>query len=409
MNLTVSNESTEQVYGPLEVSDDMTLPDLVALIELECGFERSKHDLYHNVRPLNINDTNTLAALGLADNDLLLIRNKAETVNEDNMGDDSFVEQFRQELLRNQPLRSQLTFQIPELERMLTDRQLFRDRLGPLILQRRYGFGANSGPQNPFGIPQSEYTALMNDPDDPTNQSRIAELINQQEIDEQMRNALEFTPEMFTTVHMLFIHLEINGHPVKAFVDTGAQATIMSTKLAERTGLARLIDKRFVGEARGVGTGKIIGKIHQAQIRIETQFIPCSFTVLDTEVDLLLGLDMLKRHQACVDLQEDVLRIAGVQTKFLGESEIPNMFAAQPPQSGGQQLGSTSGEDRSAAVPASSFGSLSTTPASRANRHSVSEAKIKQLTDLGFSRNESIKALEQTNGNAELAAAMLFG
>ncbi|CDH10856.1 probable DNA damage-inducible protein 1 [Zygosaccharomyces bailii ISA1307] len=403
MNLTISNESTEQVYGPLEVSGEMTLQDLTALIEIECGFQQSKHDLYHNASALNPTDLRTLATLGLADNDLLLIRNKVTAINEDHMSDDSFVEQFRQELLLNQPLRSQLTLQIPELDRMLIDRHLFRERLGPLILQRRYGFGANSGPQNPFGIPQDEYTRLMNNPDDPANQERIAELINQQEIDEQMRNALEYTPEMFTTVHMLFIHLEINGHPVKAFVDTGAQATIMSTKLAESTGLARLIDRRFVGEARGVGTGKIIGKIHQAQVKIETQYIPCSFTVLDTEVDLLLGLDMLKRHQACVDLQKDVLKIAGVETKFLGESEIPKVFAPQAPFKNGDNLLSSV----PAGVPLKP--SVAAPSGSSATNGSITESKIKQLTDLGFSRHEAVKALKQTNGNAELAAALLFG
>lgn len=418
MNLTISNESTEEVYGPLEVSDDMTLPDLVALIELECGFDQSRHDLYHSVTLLNPNDTKSLTAIGMRDNDLLLIRNKvadsaagAAAINSDSMSDDAFVEQFRQELLRNQPLRQQLSFQIPEMDRMIEDQQLFRERLGPLILQRRYGFGVDSGPQNPFGIPQEEYTRLMNDPDNPSNQHRIAELINQQEIDEQMRNALEYTPEMFTTVHMLFIHLEINGHPVKAFVDTGAQATIMSTKLAERTGLARLIDKRFVGEARGVGTGKIIGRIHQAQIRIETQFIPCSFTVLDTEVELLLGLDMLKRHQALIDLGKDSLNIAGVETRFLGESEIPKTFTAQAPEAHQQKAEQSSGQPLGA-VPGGlpSTGTAPRPSAAKANRPQPhSESNIKQLTDLGFSRTEAINALDQTNGDAELAASLLFG
>lgn len=419
MNLTISNESTEEVYGPLEVSDDMTLPDLMALIELECGFDRSKHDLYHSVTLLNPDDDKSLTAIGMGNDDLLLIRNKvmdsgagAGTVNPDTMSDDAFVEQFRQELLHNQPLRQQLSFQIPEIDRMIEDQQLFRERLGPLILQRKYGFGADSGPQNPFGIPQEEYARLMNNPDDPSNQQKIAELINQQEIDEQMRNALEYTPEMFTTVHMLFINLEINGHPVKAFVDTGAQATIMSTKLAESTGLARLIDRRFVGEARGVGTGKIIGRIHQAQIKIETQFIPCSFTVLDTEVDLLLGLDMLKRHQALIDLGRDSLKIAGAETRFLGESEIPKTFTAQAPEP--HQKEPNQGQGQTLGVVPGGLPTTEVVPkpsASRANRpqQSHDENSIKKLTDLGFSRSEAISALNQTNGNAELAASLLFG
>lgn len=419
MNLTISNEATDQVFGPLEVNGDMTLPDLVALMQLDCGFDENKHDLYYNMKVLNPNDSATLKEVGLTDDDLLLIRKKATAASAD-VSDDAFVEQFRQELLQNQALRSQLVLQIPGLNQILQDSHGFRERMGPLILQRSYadGAGGTNGLQNPFGIPQDEYTRLMSNPDDPANQQRIAELINQQDIDEQMRNALEYTPEVFTTVHMLFISLEINGHPVKAFVDTGAQATIMSTRLAESTGLTRLIDKRFNGEARGVGTGKIIGRIHQAQIKIETQFIPCNFTVLDTHVDLLLGLDMLKRHQACVDLENNVLRIAGVETEFLSESEIPKDFAQHmtgtvdekssksvpvPSANSGQVANTLTARKVTRAADSSFEGSNSTNA-----RPAHPEAIIKQLMDLGFPRTEVIKALDQTQGNAEFAASLLF-
>lgn len=419
MNLTISNEATDQVFGPLEVNGDMTLPDLVALMQLDCGFDENKHDLYYNMKILNPNGSATLKQIGLTDDDLLLIRKKVTVASAD-VSDDAFVEQFRQELLQNQALRSQLVLQIPGLNQILQDSHGFRERLGPFILQRRYadGAGTTNGLQNPFGIPQDEYTRIMSNPDDPANQRRISELINQQEIDEQMRNALEYTPEVFTTVHMLFISLEINGHPVKAFVDTGAQATIMSTRLAESTGLTRLIDKRFNGEARGVGTGKIIGRIHQAQIKIETQFIPCNFTVLDTHVDLLLGLDMLKRHQACVDLRNNLLRIAGVETKFLSESEIPRDFAQHMTETVAEKSSKT------ISVPSPNSGQVANPLTARkatksvtssveglnsANSHpSHSEAAIKQLMDLGFPRAEVIKALDQTQGNAEFAASLLF-
>ena len=45
--------------------------------------------------------------------------------------------------------------------------------------------------------------------------------------------------------------------------------------------LMRLVDKTQAGQAVGVGSCKIIGKIHAAEIEIEGKYITCSFTVLE--------------------------------------------------------------------------------------------------------------------------------
>ena len=68
-------------------------------------------------------------------------------------------------------------------------------------------------------------------------------------------------------VDMLYINLDINRHNVAAFVDSGAQMTIIGQATAGRLGLLHLVDRRFAGVAKGVGTGKILGRIHQVFVQ----------------------------------------------------------------------------------------------------------------------------------------------
>ena len=88
----------------------------------------------------------------------------------------------------------------------------------------------------------------------------------------------------------------------------------------------RLVDKRWAGIAKGVGTQKIIGRVHIAQIQVENDFLSSSFSILEEQpMDMLLGLDMLKRHQCNIDLKNNVLVIGstGTNTKFLAENNLP--------------------------------------------------------------------------------------
>lgn len=303
-----------------------------------------------------------------------------------------------------------------------------------------------------------------------------------------MEAAIEYDPAVFGRVVMLYVPITVNGVPMQAFVDSGAQSTIMSARCAERCGILRLIDRRFAGIAKGVGTSKILGRVHSVPVQLGNCHITSSFTILENQdMDFLWGLDQLKKHQACIDLNENVLRIHGEAIPFLAEKDLPIHLRAEnhgeemispPPPSSSSSSSSSSSVSSSAsrprgipptssllqprapvpsaaagsAVPSASSavasaagrpaGSLSasipppaaspspapsrTVPAAQPIPSSspssasslrpqsvpsslpLSESSIDSLVQLGFTREESITALNRFQGNVDAAASFLF-
>jgi len=171
-----------------------------------------------------------------------------------------------------------------------------------------------------------EYMKLLSsDPNDPNVQKKIEEIIKQKNINQNLKYAEEYLPETLFAVHMLFIHLEINKKKVIALVDTGAQSTIMSKELVEKCNLMNLVDTRYSGIAQGVGTSKIIGTIHAAQLKIDDKFLMCKITVIENPtIGFIFGLDNMRTYRCNIDLGKNALIFpdANIKAEFLSDGEL---------------------------------------------------------------------------------------
>uniref|UniRef100_A0A672H3A8 Protein DDI1 homolog 2-like n=1 Tax=Salarias fasciatus TaxID=181472 RepID=A0A672H3A8_SALFA len=344
----------------LDVSPELELRDFVALCELESGIPAGEIQITYVEQPLK-DPTRALGTYGVKDGDVVVLRQadrrppptqpafpglphidfRSITVpgtssasnqrgairpqvqppstpmafrgtSPQGLDDPALLQQM---LLSNPHELSLLKERNPPLAEALLSGDL--ERFTKVLLEQQ---------QDRAKREQERIRLLTADPFDLEAQAKIEEDIRQHNVEENMTIAMEEAPESFGQVVMLYINCKVNGHPVKAFVDSGAQMTIMSQACAERCNIMRLVDRRWAGIAKGVGTQKIIGRVHLAQVQIEGDFLPCSFSILeDQPMDMLLGLDMLKRHQCSIDLKKSVLLIGttGTETRFLSEAELP--------------------------------------------------------------------------------------
>ncbi|TPX55445.1 hypothetical protein PhCBS80983_g05303 [Powellomyces hirtus] len=426
MRIHISDE--DGLVHSLDVDGNMELENLRALIEAEMSTPFDQQVLSHNGKAL-MDPKTTLLAAGIRQDDMLLVQRRQvprKGASGSEQTPQNVAETVRQQILADPYMLRQLTSQNPALAEAAMN--------SPAEFQRMY-LELETRRRELEERQRQQEEALRNaDPFDENAQRRIEEAIRQENISQNMENAMEYHPESFGRVVMLYIDAEVNGHHVKAFVDSGAQATIMTPELAEKCNIMHLLDVRFAGIAQGVGTAKILGRIHSAQMKLGSQYLPCSFTIMEGKgVDLLFGLDMLKRHQAIIDLEKNALRIHGEEVRFLSEHELPEKArwegendATSPLEGGSAALGAVHPPGGlhpgvppagiSAAVPGSASSAASTpapAPTAKptpppAQARGYSEDKIKMLMDLGIPRAQALQALDAAGGDADVAASMLF-
>ncbi|CAI9760355.1 unnamed protein product [Fraxinus pennsylvanica] len=411
MKITVM--TADEKILTLDVDRNESVENLKALLEVETRVPLQQQQLLYNGREMR--NAEKFGALGVTDGDLVMMVSNASSSgaraspNEAGFNPDGSAmnpSALQQQLRNDSNVMAQLFQSDPELAQAILGNDL--DRLQDILRSRNRARGELRRQQ------EEEMALLYADPFDVEAQKKIEAAIRQKGIDENWAAAVEYNPEAFARVVMLYVDMEVNGVPLKAFVDSGAQSTIISKSCAERCGLSRLLDTRYRGIAQGVGQSEIIGRIHVAPIKIGNNFYPCTFTVLDSpNMEFLFGLDMLRKHQCIIDLKENVLRVGGgeVSVPFLAEKDIPsNLFneerLTKDASSSGAQATSVSKENiNSPTVRPSATGSTGRNAAQGPDF----EAKVAKLVELGFGREQVIQALKFFDGNEEQAAGFLFG
>lgn len=483
MLVTVTTLSDE--VFTIEVSEDLELENFKALCEFETGIPAKEIAILWNGRPLHDGKT-SLKTYGIRHNDILLLQHMRGVTGLANpTGVRSSPNTSTAQRTGNAPMIDFGSIQIPgpssgqaplaaadqatipagtaavtggssATQNVMEDPKLVRDMFlsNPhelaLLKERNPPLaealvsGSLEKFSEVFRQQQSErmekaqerMRLMSANPFNPEVQKLIAEEIRLKNVETNMETAMEFAPESFGQVHMLYIDCKVNGHPVKAFVDSGAQMTIMSQSCAERCNIMRLVDNRWAGIAKGVGTQKIIGRVHLGQIQIGPDFLQSSFSILeDQPMDMLLGLDMLRRHQCSIELKRNVLVIGttGTETPFLSESELPdharlNLLQRPSMETEDQQLAEAlarSAEEAatkpestksnptdpsskaSASVSAQSAPSLQQPPAPTPQQTFPDDAMVK-LMSYGFERQQVLDELRRANGDADQALAALL-
>nr|ACO10983.1 DDI1 homolog 2 [Caligus rogercresseyi] len=426
MKVSVTYLSADKFYS-LEVSSDLAIENFKALCEVESGVEYPHISLSFNGVTLD-DEKKSLEDYGVHDGDMILLEKKRTTSSRIPSMDFSQIRLPGQSGSSASSTIASTSSGAPGTSSSSNSRDpawirsvLKASPEQMAILKQnnpRLADAVTSGSLEEFAAILKEQQKaridrekqrmrlLTADPFDAEAQRLIAKEIEAKNIEQNMELAMEYSPESFGTVVMLYIDCKVNGHQVKAFVDSGAQTTIMSQAAAERCNVMRLLDRRWEGIAKGVGIQKILGRIHMVQIQIKDQFLTSSFAILENQpMDILLGLDMLKRHQCSIDLKKNVLVIGSTRTEtpFLNESELPDFARLSANQGGSEDKQVQEALKRSVEEDNKRQKTDDLKPEDK-----FTEEDIQTLIGYGFPRDKAIEAMRKSKGDLTQATAALF-
>ncbi|EGG04533.1 uncharacterized protein MELLADRAFT_72358, partial [Melampsora larici-populina 98AG31] len=212
MRLTFIIDSVEEPFG-IDLDPSITLEDLGALLEIELRIPTTEQQIFYNGKRLNQPTSSTLASCGITSDDMLELRrltasssqpSSTPAVAGGNIAND--LDRMRLQILGDPALMAQLRASNPEMANAAeTSPERFAQLMSNFQQQHQHA-----------AVQRRQDEELLNsDPYDIEAQRRIEEHIRQERVWENMQHAIEFSPESFGRVTMLYVDVEVNGHPVK--------------------------------------------------------------------------------------------------------------------------------------------------------------------------------------------------
>lgn len=316
---------------PLDVEDTTKIDIIKLKISAQRNINYNLIKLFFNNNLLK-DEKKTLKQLGVKNNDLITIMIKQKQNKNQNQNNQfQNLEKDVQSVVNNSKNPKFLDNLLNKDEELASavlknDRQAIKK-----ILAKRKGLKI---PQNPTQAPNYQNNQSNLSPEnyiynnDISNQKKIEEYITKKRLDDLYAETYENYPELLIPTQMLFIEGSINKYKTDIFVDTGAQTTIISQNFAEKADLMQFVDRRHATQIVGVGTQRSVGKIWKVQLEIKGRFFVLTATVLKNfGHDVLLGLDMMKRHHCVIDLSKRILvfGLEGIYRKFLNDKQVSDL------------------------------------------------------------------------------------
>lgn len=200
MRLTLniaSEEALEQDLLNLEVPADTTVGSLKGMVQAEAQIPTTSQHIYHNGQLLS-DDAKTLEQLQVVDGDMLALHvrdivgntgvpqpSAAQPARRPATRDDQDPEVIRLQLLGNPRMRQEVQRAQPELAAAVENPQRFAQLFRQMQDQER----------RERMMRQQHIADLNADPFDIDAQTRIAEMIREERVQENLQNAIEHNPE----------------------------------------------------------------------------------------------------------------------------------------------------------------------------------------------------------------------